>query len=233
MLDNAPLARLLRARTRLSRGSPRTSRRATCARSRSTRRATPPATPSRSSRRGVASRRGSGCAGAASARGSAIDHLMASTAIPVRLSGRARRRRLLHGRLGAADRAAVAGAASRRAAHPRARRRPVHRAASRRPRPAALSVVRARSPGTRCRRSSSTTSPPISSGCTQINRLVDLAAAATRGARHAPCAARRRAGAGAVARPGRAGARVRRPPAARRALPAARSRQHARAPAPT
>ena len=161
----------------------------------------------------------------------AIEHLMASTAIPVRLSGGTRRRRLLHGRIGAADRAAVSAAASRRKAHHRARRRPVHRASAGRrdsrhetrslpfdrPDRGTCAVVGIpRQPRRRPRAPVPGQSP----------------SAPATGERQRGKRARRveyrRLRALSVARPRRLRIALRRPPAARRPLPAARTRQHAR-----
>ncbi len=89
----------------------------------------------------------------------------------VRVSRGPRGRRLFHGRIGPADRAAFAGAPSWREANSRARGRPVHRAVragSESRHTSAHAILRsARSRGTRCRRYSSTISAPTSSACTR------------------------------------------------------------------
>ena len=155
---------------------------------------------------------------------------MASSRHTVRLSRGPRRRRLLHGRIGAPDRAAVSGAASGREAHHRARRRPVHRAGGGRravlARDARVILRSARSPAMRCRRYSSTTSAPTSSASTRSIACLRLLPARRARATRARRGERRRVRAVSVARPRRPRAALCRPPAARRALPAARPRQH-------
>ena len=99
-----------------------------------------------------------------------VEHLLASTAIPFVFPAERSRRRLLRRRLGAPDHAAVTGAAPRRTAHPGRGGGPVHRAAAAGPSRRRAIRRLLRWPGMRCRRSSSTISPPTSSACSARTR---------------------------------------------------------------